>query len=394
MPLNNSPVIDGESKLSDLHAIFGLKKLYFVPLFKSNSTNHTEVCSSTLPQCTTYVALTRHSPPCDHLHRCQLSSRRNVVTMASSGWTQEDKRRMLHAVYRVGNMDNYIKYMKDCFGMQLLRYRDVPEVRKKKGEPPLSTPKFPPLPLSFLSPSLIQPTITIIMQGKYSNAFLGFGPEEKNFAIELTYNYGVESYDLGTGFGHFGLAVPDVYATSDVIKAANGKITREPGPVKGGQSVIAFAEDPSGYKWELIQRKDKSIPEPICQVMLRVSDLDRSVAFYRDVLGMRLLRTRDNPEYKYTLAFMGYGDEDSTTVFELTYNYGSTEYTKGEGYAQVAISTEDVYKTAEAIKAGGGNVSREPGPVPGIGTKIVACTDPDGWKIVFVDNEDFLKELK
>jgi hypothetical protein len=146
VPSNNSPVIDGESKLSDLHAIFGLKKLYFVPLFKSNSTNHTEVCSSTLPQCTTCVALTRHSPPCDHLHRCQLSSRRNVVTMASSGWTQEDKRRMLHAVYRVGNMDNYIKYMKDCFGMQLLRYRDVPEVRKKKGEPPLSTPKFPPSP--------------------------------------------------------------------------------------------------------------------------------------------------------------------------------------------------------------------------------------------------------
>lgn len=276
--------------------------------------------------------------------------------MASSQWATQDTRRMLHAVYRVGDMENYINYMKNCFGMQLLRYRDVPE-------------------------------------GKYSNAFLGFGPEQTHFAIELTYNYGVESYDLGTGFGHFGLAVPDVYATVDTIKAANGKITREPGPVKGGQSVIAFAEDPSGYKWELIQRKG-DIPEPMAQVMLRVGDLERSIAYYRDVLGMKLLRTRDNPEYKYTLAFMGYGEEESSTVFELTYNYGVTEYTRGDGYAQVAVSTKDVYKTAEAIRAAGGTVTREPGPVPGIGTKVVACTDPDGWKIVFVDEEDFLNELK
>lgn len=95
-------------------------------------------------------------------------------------------------------------------------------------------------------------------------------------------------------------------------------------------------------------------------------------------------------------------------MFELTYNYGRTDYTKGDAYAQVAISTNDVYKTAEQIKAAGGTITREPGPVPGIGcvvdcwgcngtwcdrTKIVATTDPDGWKVVFVDNEDFLKEL-
>lgn len=109
---------------------------------------------------------------------------------------------------------------------------------------------------------------------------------------------------------------------------------------------------------------------------------------------------------------MGYGDdEQSQCVFELTYNYGRTDYTKGDGYAQVAISTKDVYKTAEQIKAAGGTITREPGPVPGIGcavwgargvyytvavhrTKIVATTDPDGWKVVLVDNEDFLKELE
>ena len=214
-----------------------------------------------------------------------------------------------------------------------------------------------------------------------------------HYFSRLTYNYGVESYDIGAGFGHFGVAVNDVYKTVDAVKASNGKVSREPGPVKGGKTTIAFVEDPTGYKWELIGR-DGNIPEPLAQVMLRVGDLDKSIKFYTEVMGMKLLRTRENPEYKYTLAFLGYDDEDKTTVFELTYNWGVTEYDKGNAYAQVAISTKDVYKTADAVKAAGGNVSREPGPVPGIGTKITAVLDPDGYKIVFVDEEDFLNELK
>lgn len=96
---------------------------------------------------------------------------------------------------------------------------------------------------------------------------------------------GVDSYDLGTGFGHFGLAVPDVAAVAEKARAAGGRVTREPGPVKGGTTVIAFVEDPTGYKWELIERKDKAIPEPIAQVMLRVTDLDKSIAYYRCVAG-------------------------------------------------------------------------------------------------------------
>lgn len=170
-------------------------------------------------------------------------------------------------------------------------------------------------------------------------------------------------------------------------------MSREPGPVKGGKTNIAFVKDPTGYSWELIERKG-DIPEPLAQVMLRVGDLDKSIKFYTEVLGMKLLRTRENPEYKYTLAFLGYNDEDKTTVFELTYNWGTTEYDKGNAYAQVAISTKDVYKTADQIKAAGGKVTREPGPVPGIGTKILAAVDPDGYKLVFVDWEDFLNELK
>lgn len=167
----------------------------------------------------------------------------------------------------------------------------------------------------------------------------------------------------------------DVYATADQVKGKGGVVTREAGPVKGGKTNIAFVKDPTGYLWELIERPEGSITEPLAQVMLRVGDLDKSIEFYRNVLGMKLLRTRDNPEYKYTLAFLGYGDEKENTVFELTYNYGkdSSAYSKGDAYAQVAISTKDVYKTAEQIKAAGGTVTREPGPVPGIGTKIGMC---------------------
>jgi lactoylglutathione lyase len=271
-------------------------------------------------------------------------------------FVKNDTRRMLHVVYRVGDLDKTIKFYTECLGMKLLRKRDIPEE-------------------------------------KYTNAFLGYGPEDTNFVVELTYNYGVDKYDIGTGFGHFGLAVEDVQKVVDLVKAKGGKVSREPGPVKGGKSIIAFVEDPDGYKFELIQRP--ATPEPFCQVMLRVGDLDRAVQFYEKAFGMTEFRRRDNPDQKYTLAMMGYGDDEmKTTVLELTYNYGVTEYTKGNGYAQIAIGTDDVYKTADAVKAFGGKWTRDPGPLPGINTKIAACLDLDGWKSVFVDNKDFAKELE
>jgi lactoylglutathione lyase len=271
-------------------------------------------------------------------------------------FAKNDNRRMLHVVYRVGDLDKTIKFYTECLGMKLLRKRDIPEE-------------------------------------KYTNAFLGYGPEDTNFVVELTYNYGVDKYDIGTGFGHFGIAVEDVQKVVDLVKAKGGKVTREPGPVKGGKSIIAFVEDHDGYKFELIQRS--ATPEPLCQVMLRVGDLDRAVQFYEKAFGMTEFRRRDNPDQKYTLAMVGYGDDEmKTTVLELTYNYGVTEYTKGNGYAQIAVGTNDVYKTAEAVKSFGGKITREPGPLPGINTKITACLDPDGWKSVFVDNVDFAKELE
>eukprot|EP00262_Sarcandra_glabra_P022516 TRINITY_DN9_c0_g1_i2.p1 TRINITY_DN9_c0_g1~~TRINITY_DN9_c0_g1_i2.p1 ORF type:complete len:295 (+),score=63.19 TRINITY_DN9_c0_g1_i2:185-1069(+) len=273
-------------------------------------------------------------------------------------WAQKDKRRFLHAVYRVGDLDRTIKFYTECFGMKLLRKRDIPEE-------------------------------------KYSNAFLGFGSEESHFAVELTYNYGVDEYDIAS-FGHFAIASEDIYKLVEDVRAKGGKILREPGPVEGGTSDIAFVQDPDGYMFELIQRRPT--PDPLCHFMLPVGDLDRSIKFYEKALGMKLLKKTDRPDYKYTIVMMGYADEYETTVLELTYTYGVTEYAKGNAYAQVAISTEDVYKSGEVVNLVtqelGGKITRQPGPIPGINTKITSFLDPDGWKVVLVDHSDFLKELQ
>ncbi|XP_059063947.1 lactoylglutathione lyase-like isoform X1 [Cryptomeria japonica] len=264
-----------------------------------------------------------------------------------------------HRVLMIMTLRPNAKFYTECFGMKLLRRRDIPEE-------------------------------------KYSNAFLGFGPEESHFVLELTYNYGVDKYDIGTGFGVFSIATEDVYKLVEDIRAKGGKVTREPGPAEGGMTVVAYVQDPDGYLFQLIQRGPT--PEPLCQVVLRIGDLDRSIAFYEKACGMKLLRKKDNPDYKYTVAMLGYAKEEETTVLELIYNYGVTEYTKGNGYAQIALGTDDVYKSAEAIcivtEKLGGKVTQEPGPIPGIHTKVTSFLDPDGWKVVFVDNADFLKEAQ
>ena len=124
--------------------------------------------------------------------------------------------RMLHTMLRVGDLDKSIKFYCDILGMKLLRRKDYPG-------------------------------------GEFTLAFVGYGEEKDNTVIELTYNWGVEEYDLGKGYGHIALGVDDIYGTCDRIKAQGGKVSREPGPMKHGSTVIAFVEDPDGYKIELIQ---------------------------------------------------------------------------------------------------------------------------------------------
>lgn len=129
--------------------------------------------------------------------------------------------RLLHTMLRVGNLQRSINFYTQTLGMKLVRTSENPEY-------------------------------------KYSLAFVGFGNNPEHAEIELTYNWGVESYEMGTAFGHIALGVPDVYAACEKIKAVGGNVAREAGPVKGGSSVIAFVTDPDGYKIELIQRADSA----------------------------------------------------------------------------------------------------------------------------------------
>lgn len=128
--------------------------------------------------------------------------------------------RFLHTMLRVSDLDKSIKFYTEIFGMELLRKKDYPD-------------------------------------GKFTLAFLGYGEETENTAIELTHNWDTDSYDLGSGFGHLAIEVDDVYAAVDTIKQQGGKIIREAGPMNAGNTIIAFVEDPDGYQIELLAPKEK-----------------------------------------------------------------------------------------------------------------------------------------
>jgi lactoylglutathione lyase len=118
--------------------------------------------------------------------------------------------------------------------------------------------------------------------------------------------------------------------------------------------------------------------------MLRVGDLDRSISFYCDILGMQLLRRKDYPDGKFTLAFVGYGDEQNNAVIELTHNWDTTSYDLGNGFGHVALGVENIYTACDAIKNLGGKVTREPGPMKHGSTEIAFVEDPDGYKIELI----------
>ena len=130
--------------------------------------------------------------------------------------------RILHTMLRVGNLQRSIDFYTEVLGMKLLRQSDNPEY-------------------------------------KYTLAFLGYGSNPEHAELELTYNYGVESYEIGTAYGHIAIAVADAYAACEAVKAKHGNVTREAGAVKGGKTVIAFVQDPDGYKIELIERKTEQV---------------------------------------------------------------------------------------------------------------------------------------
>jgi lactoylglutathione lyase len=121
--------------------------------------------------------------------------------------------------------------------------------------------------------------------------------------------------------------------------------------------------------------------------MLRVTDLDRALGFYVDVLDMKLIRRKDYPEGRFTLAFVGYGDESASTVLELTHNWDTHAYEMGSAYGHIAIGVDDVYQTCDRIRERGGKVVREAGPMKGGRTVIAFVEDPDGYKVELLQDE-------
>ena len=122
--------------------------------------------------------------------------------------------------------------------------------------------------------------------------------------------------------------------------------------------------------------------------MLRVGNLERSIEFYTQVLGMKLLRRSENPEYKYSLAFVGYGSNPDHAELELTYNHGVVKYEMGTAYGHIALGVPDAYAACNKIKAAGGQVTREAGPVKGGTTVIAFVTDPDGYKVELIERKE------
>ena len=124
----------------------------------------------------------------------------------------------------------------------------------------------------------------------------------------------------------------------------------------------------------------------LLHTMLRVGDLSRSLAFYTEMLGMSLLRQSDNQQYRYTLAFVGYGEESSHTVLELTYNWDQDGYDLGTAYGHIAVGVDDIYRLCSELKKQGADVYRDPGPVKGGTTVIAFVRDPDGYAIELIEN--------
>ncbi|BAZ14912.1 lactoylglutathione lyase [Calothrix sp. NIES-4071] len=122
----------------------------------------------------------------------------------------------------------------------------------------------------------------------------------------------------------------------------------------------------------------------LLHTMLRVGNLEESLKFYCNVLGMKLLRRKDYPGGEFTLAFVGYGDESDTSVLELTYNWGKEKYDLGDAYGHIALGVDDIYATCEQVKKLGGKVTREPGPMKHGSTVIAFVEDPDGYKVELI----------
>jgi lactoylglutathione lyase len=253
-----------------------------------------------------------------------------------------------HVAYRVKDLQQNIEFFQKFFGCNVIRQVD------KENE---------------------------------TTAIINFEKDDKSTtSIALTASKPAKEYNLGTGYGHLAFLAPDIYETCKSIEEKGGNVVRKPGPVKGGKTVIAFVLDPDGKKVELIQQEGWKCK--FLHLMIRVGDLEKSIAFYSNLLGMKELRRSENKEYKYTLAFLGYGDEQNNTVIELTYNWGVSSYELGDSFQRIGIAVnEDVNDLLKEFEK---NSSDSIVSKPSKDQPYLVVKDPDGYEVALVNEKDAL----
>jgi len=223
-----------------------------------------------------------------------------------------------------------------------------------------------------------------------NDVFLGYHDLHSSLISIVQAKETEKPLNLGAGYGHIAILSPDIYNQCAQIKADGGKVTREPGPVLGGKTEIAFIEAPEGFKYELIKHDDKSYTCPILHLMLRVGNLDRSKIFYQE-LGMSFLRSSNNEKYKYTLEFVGFGPETQNTVIEFTYNWGVESYQLGNSYSHLIIIHNDIHGLVRHLiekQICFSFHAEEPNNV------YIRIVDPDGYALQIYSPEHFSEFVK
>jgi len=260
-----------------------------------------------------------------------------------------------HVSYRVLDIEKSLNFYRNVLGMKLLKRK-------------------------------INETFSVYVLG-FAEKLEDLGEEG---TITLLRNHDqTEAYDLGEGYGHVAIGSPDIYKLAEEIKQAGGNVTREPGPVKGGKTEIAFVTDPDGYKIELIQRDPSEWKAKLLHCMLRVDDLEETQTFYEKAFGMKRLRCSDNEEYKYSLGFQGFEEEKKATVFEWTKNWDRKGYEKGNGYAYSGILVDDMDKATEMLKAANANILKTHDGEEGKPFTHVVM-DCNGYKLLVSDKTYFM----
>ncbi|DBA93938.1 hypothetical protein WJX82_010273 [Trebouxia sp. C0006] len=290
---------------------------------------------------------------------------------ADPSWAQQDKRRVLVIDIRVRNIEHTQQFYEQHLGMRLWR---------RLGD---------------------------LQQGQFTSV-CGYGPEQTNASLHFHNDEQRSPVHLGKAFGHFSCSHPGLRIAKlieDMQLTGTGRVSKvEEFEVANVESLrlgrdadkIACVVDPAGYYWEVLERHERNVSEALCKVMLRVSgDLDTHIKFYHEVLGMRLIRKAHLAPGHHECAYMSYNpSERDGTWIELLLSDPAQVNDKGDGFQFIAISTKNVFQTAESIRKANAPILQDVGHFPGTSITSVVTQDPSGWKYVFFNEDDYQRDVE